>query len=188
MQYKPTSFRLYQKGFTLIEMILGIVILAISFSVLTSLIFPAAEQSAKQLNQVKAAELAQSLLNEIQNKAFDDNSDMAGGLLRCGDELAPLPCSTTMQAEAGEVRSTFDDVDDYHDLKYGPEYGEGEIKDSQGNTLPMYTGFSLRITVNNDANYDGSFTGDSSTAKLIQVAITTPSGFSLDFATYRTNF
>jgi MSHA pilin protein MshD len=185
MQFNSTDFRLHHKGFTLIEMILGIVILAISFSVLTSLIFPAAEQSAKQLHQVKAAELAQSMLNEIQNKAFDNNSDMAGGLLRCGETGANV-CSSDMKAETGEARTTFNDVDDYNGLTYS----KGQIENSQGQTLDLYAGFSMIITVCNDANYNGCDDPvvDTSTAKLITVTITTPTEFSIRFSTYRANF
>ncbi len=171
------------EGFTLIETIVGIVILAISFSVLTSLIYPLSQQSADQLHQIKAAELAQSMLNEIQNKAFDENSDMAGGRERCGEASAPA-CSTDMEAEAGETRATFDDVDDYNGL----DYSAGTIEDSQGNDLSLYTGYAMSISVCNDASYDGSCTGDTETAKLITVTITTPTDFSMSFSTYRANF
>ena len=179
----------YQKGFTLIETIVGMVVLAISFSVLTTLIYPVSQQSADQLHQVKAAELAQSVLNEIQNKAFDNNSDMAGGRVRCGDIDAD-DCSTAMGPDTEtisgikETRATFNDVDDYDGLVYSA----GEIENSQGIIIDLYIGYSMRITVRNDANYDGSFPNDISTAKLITVTITTPTDFSMSFSTYRANF
>ena len=185
-----------QKGFTLIETIVGIVVLAISFSVLTSFIYPIAEQSADQLHQVKAAELAQSMLNEIQNKAFDQNSDMAGGRIRCGETGAP-DCSTTMEPDTvlgtTETRATFNDVDDYNDLEYGSVYGKGGIQNSQGIPLDLYVGYSMRITVCNDANYsgpdcDGALDANTSTAKLIIVTITTPTDFAMQFSTYKANF
>lgn len=185
--------RLPQKGFTLIETIVGIVVLAISFSVLTTLIYPLSKQSADQLHQIKAAELAQSMLNEIQNKAFDHHSDMAGGLLRCGETDAPSSCSTIMGAETVaaniETRITFNDVDDYNNLNYDA----GEIVNSQEQLLPLYIGYSMLITVCNDASYDGSCPTDTSkdaisTAKLITVTITTPTDFSMRFSTYRANF
>lgn len=183
---------LRHKGFTLIETIVGIVVLAISFSVLTSLIFPVTQQSAEQLHQVKAAELAQSMLNEIQNKAFDQNSDMAGGLLRCGEASAPL-CSTVMGAETvsgvKETRANFNDIDDYNNLTYNA----GEIENSQGLPLDLYTGYAMSIRVCNDADYsgpdcDGVQDSNTSAAKLIIVTIITPTDFSLHFSTYRANF
>ena len=152
-------------------------------SALSSLIYPAVEQRAKQLHQVKAAELAQSLLNEIQNKAFDEESDMAGGRVRCGETSAPS-CSVTMGAEGGETRVNYNDVDDYHGLSYGA----GQVENSQGQVLGLYLGFAMDVSVCNDENYDGSCTGNNYTAKLITVTITTPTGFALNFSTYRANF
>lgn len=196
MQCNQSSFGFFQRGFTLIETIVGIVVLAISFSILTSLIYPIAEQSADQLHQVKAAELAQSMLNEIQNKAFDENSDMAGGLLRCG-ETGASNCSTNMGPEDGEdgrldngesSRDLFNDVDDYNNLVYNA----GEIKNSQGLSLNLYAGYTMSIRVCNDADYNGVCNADpainKSTAKLITVSIVTPTDFSLHFSTYRANF
>lgn len=192
MPISHVCYRLHYKGFTLIETIVGIVVLAISFSVLTSLIYPIAEQSAEQLHQVKAAELAQSMLNEIQNKAFDENSDMAGGRLRCGETGAPN-CSTDMGFETvsgiAETRATFNDVDDYNNLVYDA----GEIENSQGQPLDLYVGYAMNIRVCNDSDYngpncDGAQDVNISTAKLIIVTIITPTDFSLHFSTYRANF
>jgi MSHA pilin protein MshD len=186
MHSSETGYSRRIKGFTLVEAVVGIVVLAISFSILTTLIYPIAEQSAEQLHQVKAAELGQSVLNEIQNKAFDENSDRAGGAVRCS-ELSQGNCSTTMGSE-GESRSTFDDVDDYNGLEYGSVYSQADIENSTGQTLTGYSGYSMRISVANDESFNGSLAGNNSTAKLITVIITTPTGNNITFATYRANF
>lgn len=177
------SFQYIQNGFTLIETIIGMVVLAVSLSVLTAFIYPIAEQSAAQLHQIKAAELAQSMLNEIQNKAFDQHSDMAGGRVRCGDDNG-VTCSTVMGPETGEVRATFNDVDDYNGLAYT----NGEIRNSQGQRLNGYTGYSLNIKVCNDSVYNGTCNGNNATAKLIVITVITPTDFSVVFSTYRVNF
>lgn len=186
MRCNNAIYQVTQKGFTLIETIVGIVVLAISFSVLTSLIFPISEQSADQLHQVKAAELAQSMLNEIQNKAFDQHSDMAGGRVRCGENS--IVCSTVMGPETisgvTETRTTFNDVDDYNALNYSV----GTIENSQGTILDLYTGYEMSISVCNDGDYDGNCDANTTTAKLIIVTIITPTDFSLKFSTYRANF
>lgn len=188
MRYSYAFINSKVKGFTLLETIVGIVVLAIALSVLTSFIYPIATQSASQLHQVRAAELAQSILNEIQSKAFDDNSDMAGGLVRCGEISAPSGCSIVMGPETHsgvvETRVNFNDVDDYNGLNYSA----GNIRNSQGQLLSLYLGYSMSIVVCNDANYDGSCAGNNSTAKLITITIKTPTDFSLNFSTYRVNF
>lgn len=111
MVYKTLS-----KGFTLIEIIIGIVVLSIAFAIVGTLIGPTDRQSADHILQVKAAELAQSILHDVSNRAFDHNSDMAGGRLRCG-EPTMLACTTEANfgPEAGETgRDLFNDVDDFH--------------------------------------------------------------------------
>ncbi len=190
MHHKSPFYYSTFKGFTLIETIVGIVVLAISLSVLTTLIYPIAEQSADQLHQVKSAELAQSVLNEIQNKAFDENSDIAGGRVRCGETSAPAcTANNDLGVDGTESRTTFDDVDDYNGLIYFP----GNIEDSQGQLLNLYSGYAMEIKVCNDADYsgpdcEGTPDANISTAKLIIVKITTPTDFELYFSTYKANF
>lgn len=159
-------------GFTLIETIVGIVVLSIAFAVLTSLIAPANKQSADLVQQVKASEIAQSLLSEIQNRAFDDRSDMSGGIERC-----QLDCSSNMGSESGESnRSQYDDVDDYNGFEQ------------------TIDGYQVLVTVGNDSDLDGNTLEDGDTddnrytAKLITVTVKTPLEATFVFATYRSNF
>lgn len=168
-------------GFTLIETIVGIVILSISFSILTSLIYPLANQSAEQVHQIRAAELGQSMLNEILGRAFDENSVIAGGFIRCGE--SGVSCSA-IGVDSGETRATYDDVDDYNAIDFSDT-----LQNSLGEDISTkYVGFSMNVTVINDANYNGSGTGDNSTAKLITVTVRTPQNFDFVFAVYKVNF
>jgi MSHA pilin protein MshD len=173
-----------QQGFTLIEIIVGIVVLSIAFSIFTSLIYPLANQSAKQVHQIKAAELGQSMINEILAKAFDENSDMSGGIYRCG-ESGETACSSTLANEESGERERFDDVDDYNNLSI--------IGSSLGNSDPLenlYIGYKINVDVINDSDYDGDNDSDDNnfTAKLITVTVTTPQDFDFVFAVYRVNF
>ena len=178
-----------KRGFTLLETIVGIVILSISFSILTSLLYPAVEQSADQLHQIRAAELGQSMLNEISNHPFDENSDRAGGKFRCG-EVGQDACSVVMGDEEGGNRLLFDDVDDYHNLNVENASALNPIINSQNQPLTEYLGYSLSVTVCNDSDYDGNCATNANnfTAKLILVTVTTPTGFAIDFSTYKANF
>jgi len=183
MRISPIDLRKKVSGFTLIELIVGIVVLSISFSVLTTLIYPLANQSAEQIHQIRAAELGQSMVNEILGRAFDENSDMAGGYIRCGE--SGVSCSV-IGADAGEDRATYDDVDDYDAINFSDTV---KVRNSLGEDIStLYIGFSVNVTVINDANYDGSGTGNNSTAKLITITVRTPQDFDFVFSVYKVNF
>ncbi|MBA6223731.1 type II secretion system protein [Colwellia sp. MB02u-18] len=173
-----------QQGFTLIEIIVGIVVLSIAFSIFTTLIYPLANQSAKQVHQIKAAELGQSMINEIIAKAFDENSDKSGGIYRCGESGATA-CSSTLADEESGARERFDDVDDYNNLSIMESSlgGDDSLND-------IYVGYQINVKVINDSDYDGDHDDedDISTAKLITVTVTTPQDFDFVFAVYRANF
>lgn len=185
MRYKHAA-----SGFTLIEMVIGIVVLSVSFSVLFQMILPAATQSAGQIHQIRAAELGQSLMSEIMGKAFDENSDINGGFQRCGEGVNsngdPYLCSNTIGNEENNVRSLFDDVDDYD--------GYAVIADSLDASLSdIYKGFTLSISVIHDSNYDGiaDIVSPSDTnvlAKRITITVTSAEGNKIVFASYKANF
>ena len=178
-----------QQGFTLIEIIVGIVVLSIAFSIFTTLIYPLANQTAKQVHQIKAAELGQSMINEIMAKAFDEKSDPGGGIDRCGETVGTPPglieCTTVLKNEENDIRADFDDVDDYHNLAI-----IGSLLSTNGALEDLYLGYKINVNVINDSDYDGdNDTADNIyTAKLITVTVTTPQDFDFIFAVYRVNF
>ena len=168
-------------GFTLIEIIIGIVMLSISLAIVSTLIVPTEEQSADNILQIKAAELGQSFLNDISSRAFDENSDMAGGRLRCGE---PSRGDCTEEDDFGpeqpgeETRDLFDDVDDYDDYKLNFNANNEGLHSS-------YTNFTIDVQV----VYDGESLGlAEKAAKKITVTITTPLGTAIQFATHKANF
>ncbi|WP_448565568.1 type IV pilus modification PilV family protein [Thalassotalea ganghwensis] len=188
-------------GFTLLETIVGIVMLSISFAILTNLLYPAIEQSGDQVHQIRAAELGQSLLNEISAYAFDENSDRAGGRYRCNEDAddsgvveSSEQCSNVMGRESGEGdgtdRTILDDVDDFNGIGISNAGSSGFFKNSQNDDLSLYLGYSVEIEVCNDSDYDGDCATNANnyTAKLIRVTVITPTGFAIDFSTYRANF
>jgi len=173
------------RGFTLIEVIIGIVVFSISLSIVSVLIIPAEEKSADQVLQVKAAELGQSLLNDISSRAFDENSDMAGGLVRCGEPLNSNLCTdegdfgSDSPGEDSNDRSSFDDVDDFHGYTL-------HLNANNQNLHQGYTNFDLLVEV----TYDGLSIGlaNNDAAKKITVTVTTPLGTEIKFATHKANF
>lgn len=171
-----------QTGFTLVEIIVGIVVLAVSLSIITRFVVPLTQQGADQVQQIKAAELAQSLMNEILAKAYDDNSDMAGGSLRCGETGMPA-CTTALGFEEAN-REDWDDVDDYNGFSVAGK----DLENSAGQALGRdYYGFSVNVVVSYDGNFDGT-TDNNQLAKLITIRVTTPAGQPFVFSSYKANF
>lgn len=117
MPITRAQFRSSQQGFTLVELIIGLVVLGLAVVMLAMLFFPQAQRSAEPILQTRAAGLGQALMLEIMSKSFDQHSDRTGGLLRCGETDAPT-CTepTALGPDSGETRALFNDVDDYHGL------------------------------------------------------------------------
>jgi MSHA pilin protein MshD len=174
------QFKKKHKGFTLIEIIIGIVMLSISLTIVANLIAPTEEQSADNLLQIKAAELGQSLLKDISSRAFDDNSDMAGGRFRC-DEAGQLACTNVLGREGAEAANTRDDYNDVDD------FNGYQIADDLLNPLDnSYNNFTVEVEV----RYAGIELGlaNNNLAKRITVTVTTPLGTAIEFATHKANF
>ena len=174
--HKGSSKR--QQGFTLIELIAGIVVLTISLAIVSTLIAPAEEKSADNILQIKASELGQSLMSDITSRAFDHNSDMTGGLVRCGETGAPA-CSTTLGPEAGELmRSQFNDVDDF----------DGFTEQVNSTDDALHSGYS-EFQINVSVIYAGSDLDlTNNLAKRITVTVTTPLGTNIEFTSHKANF
>lgn len=177
-------------GFTLIELIVGMLVFAIALSFFSSLILPQITRSVEPIFQVRATELAQSLINEISGKAFDEQSSRNGSHVRCGEPgVAVCTEPGSLGFEGGESRDSFNDVDDYHDLY---EVSAG-ILSAVGANITMdsnslYQGFSARVRVVYDQDMNGQPDNVTGNSKLITVIITTPNDEALAFATYRSNF
>jgi len=184
-------------GFTLIELVIGIVVLSLSFSIIFTMILPTATQSAVQIHQVRAAELGQSIMNEIMGKAFDQNSDRMGGLGRCGESIdtdfnGEVDNCTTNESFGPDTnetsRSLYNDVDDYNGYT-GLE--DSLSVNSDEDLHAIYSGFTVSIKVCNDSNYDGACETDNTSnniAKLITITVTTAEGIDITFSSYKANF
>jgi MSHA pilin protein MshD len=130
--------RSLKRGFTLIELIVGIVLLAVALTGILGLLINQAPQAVDPVQQVRAAQLAQRLSGEILQKSFDEQSDHNGGRYRCGETLngqfygdcsCPVGVACTQQPPAPAITGwqpsvygpdggerapyTFNDVDDY---------------------------------------------------------------------------
>ena len=166
-------------GFTLIEMIIIILVLSLALTGVTLLINRAVQQSPEALVQTRAMELAQSYLDEILHKRYDEQTGQ-GGTPRCDStDNAAQPCSNTLGSEEG-ARNAFDDVDDYHGLDDQPPVT------ATGTNFDFYISYRVQVSVNYAGNELG-LAGNRG-AKRITVSVTTPLGNVIPVSAYRVNF
>lgn len=172
-----------QRGFTLIEIIIGIVVLGISIVLLTVLLFPQAQRSAEPILQQRAAALGQAFLDEISGKSFDENSDRQGGLVRCGEGTTTCTAPAALGPDS-ETRDTFDDVDDYHQL----ELTAPTLQDALGDDIAgRYVGFTYAIDVCYSDNL-GVCQSTITAFKRIRVTVSTSFGQDFVFTSLRGNY
>jgi len=169
-------------GFTLVEIVVGIVILAIALLVITGSLGPIYQRSIDPWHQVRAAELGHSLLNEIMARSFDQQSDRAGGQYRCGENgVSCTPCDSL--GPEGETRTSFNDVDDFNNLTLNDSDILGSEDDLSLTSL--YLGYSAAVFIS-CAGSDLNLPNEQ--VKKIQVIVGTPGGDQIEFFAYRGNW
>jgi MSHA pilin protein MshD len=171
-----------ERGFTLIELVVGMMVIAIAIVMLTSMLFPQADRAAKTLHRVRSAELAHSVMNEIWGKRYDQNTNPNGGVPACGSS-AGSACSYALAVDGtpflgpdGESRDTFNDIDDYDGLSESDN-----MLDSSQTYAQAYPRYKLKVTV----EYLDSAT---KAQKLITVAVTTPANEVINYQALRSNY
>jgi MSHA pilin protein MshD len=153
------------EGFSLIELVLTIVIIAIALSALASSLFSAVGSNANPLWQAKSTHLAQAYLDEILAMRYQEDSALGGGAVETCFETGP---------EVGENRSSYDDVDDYNGLTETADFLDADASSN-------YSGYSIVISV----ACVGPTNSASTSSKLITLTITTPTNQSLVFSAFR---
>ncbi|MCE9787966.1 type IV pilus modification PilV family protein [Shewanella chilikensis] len=161
------------RGFTLIELVIGMLVLGIALVLLTSVLFPQSDHAAQTLHRVRSAELAQAVINEIWGKRYDEHSGVNGGLPACNG-LGGVTCTRVSDyGPDGESRDQFDDIDDYHGLNE-----QSLMLNASRNYLEHYPGYRLSVQV---SQYQAN-------SKLVTVTVTTPSGEAIRYDVLRSNF
>jgi MSHA pilin protein MshD len=173
----PLGRKHAMKGFTLMELVVGMLVMGIAITMMTSMLFPQADRAAKTLHRVRSAELAHGILNEIWGKRYDQFTNANGGVPACNSPLG-IACSTIMGPEtiAGikEVRNDFNDVDDYNGLLH-----TDLMLNSTQSYAAFYPNYQLRVTV---------ALGTAANTKLITVHVTTPDGETITYQAVRSNY
>ncbi len=183
-----------QQGFSLIELITGMVVLAIALSLVTAVLGPLYIKSTDPWHQVRATELGQSMLNDIMTRSFDQQSPRSGSMLRCGETGAPA-CTVqnadgSWPADPGEQnadnRLRFNDVDDFANFTANGSVLTNILAED---LLDVYRNYQLRVSVSYAAtNEVGGINLAADQVKVITVTVRTPTGSELQFSSYKGNW
>lgn len=193
------------RGFTLIEIIIGIVVLSIALTGGLSLLISQVDAYRDPLIKEKSVQIAKRVVHEIQIRAYDEKSDIGGGIFRCSETVGGISlgdCSSEAEygTDPGELMlDTLDDVDDFDTAKLCPKLS-GSYSCSE-NYLPVvyffsdaadeatqkkyndyYAGFLVKIEV-----VPAKISGDTDSAKKITVTVRQSDGLEIEYSLIKAN-
>ena len=191
------------RGFTLIEIIIGIVVLSIALTGGLSLLISQVDAYRDPLIKEKSVQIAKRVVHEIQIRAYDEKSDIGGGIFRCSETVGGISrCSAEYGTDdPGELMlDTLDDVDDFDTAKLCPKLS-GSYSCSDNNYLPVvyffsdaadetaqkkyndyYAGFLVKIEV-----VPAKISGDEDSAKKITVTVRQSDGLEIEYSFIKAN-
>lgn len=178
------------KGFTLVELVIGIVVLAIAMMVMNTMLISQSKDALEPVYRLRASQLGQSIMQNILSRAYDENSDHNGGRYRCGEEweyggvAVKHPCSAKYGRDSGEdagKHQDFNDVDDFITIDITPD---GFVNAATYIDIPddelssQYNNYAVKIEV----------VGYTLIMKRIDVTIKTPSDEEIVFSALKGNY
>ena len=196
------------RGFTLIEIIIGIVVLSIALTGGLSLLISQVDAYRDPLIKEKSVQIAKRVVHEIQIRAYDEKSDIGGGIFRCSETVGGISlgdCSAEAEygTDPGELMlDTLDDVDDFDTAKLCLSLKlSGSYSCSDNNYLPVvyffsdaadetaqkkyndyYAGFLVKIEV-----VPAKISGDADSAKKITVTVRQSDGLEIEYSFIKAN-
>lgn len=144
------SNHIRQTGMSLIELILSIVIVSIALSGILGLVNLTVLHSPDPLVQRQAIAIAESYIEEI----------------------SLLPITDPDGSNAGETRSSFDNIDDYDGLS------DSGAHDQNGNAITGLENYTIDVTVSDQ-------TISSVTMKAIAISVSRPGTSTINLTAYR---
>ena len=192
------------RGFTLIEIIIGIVVLSIALTGGLSLLISQVDAYRDPLIKEKSVQIAKRVVHEIQIRAYDEKSDIGGGIFRCSETVGGISlgdCSAEAKYgtdDPGELMlDTLDDVDDFDTAKLCPKlsgsyscsdnylpvvYFFSDAAATQKKYNDYYAGFLVKIEV-----VPAKISGDEDSAKKITVTVRQSDGLEIEYSFIKAN-
>ncbi len=192
-----------QRGFTLIELVVFIVITGVALAAIGLQVQTNVQHSAEPLLREKAITLANFYMDEILRKKWNENSPIGGGCVETGTNACTNYCAALTFPACGscsgtggvclpaanaagigvdgvETRASYDDIDDYNAIS-----GEAPT-DQTGTALTNFTGFTVDVEVNSGVQLHADVAA--ADTRQIIVRVHTPTSETITLRAYRVNF
>ena len=193
------------RGFTLIEIIIGIVVLSIALTGGLSLLISQVDAYRDPLIKEKSVQIAKRVVHEIQIRAYDEKSDIGGGIFRCGETVSGVslgectPLQDYGPDSSEKVIVSLNDVDDFDTRKlcsrltesyactndYMPVvyfFSDAADAAQQQKYNDYYADFAVKIEVSPLTIDSNGFSG-----KLITVTVKQSDGYEVDYSFVKAN-
>lgn len=174
-------------GFTLVELVVGIVVLAVAMMIMNTMLISQSKDALEPLYRLRASQLGQSIMQNVLSRSYDENSDHNGGLYRCDETWQPANtiqiCSVALGLDGIEEESkhqNFNDVDDFITTDFEPAVSYGDVLGDD--LLDQYSNYAVKIDVKTFSVSSGV------TAKKVTVTIRTPSNEQIGFSALKGNY
>lgn len=179
------------QGFTLIEIVITIVILGAVAGILVPF-FNAIVHSPDPVIRERAISLGQAMMDEIMAKRWDENTPNGGGPLNTSESARGTVAATlvaNLGVDAGENRTTYDDVDDYRSMPAEID----NFTDQNGSNFNL-PGYRRQVAVDYIASPSATISQDlpivsvnTTDTKRVVVTITSPLGEVFNFVAVACN-
>lgn len=150
-----------QKGLTLIEIIITIVILSIAIVALANSMAVLSQRSSDPMIQQQSLAIAESYIEEVTNKPFLD------------------PTTQTVCPAAPAVRSEYNNVCDYTGLP------DTLVRDQAGNAISELSDYRVTVSIATSGDLNGLTSTD---VLRVDVTVTDPLSNNLALTVFRANY
>lgn len=158
------------RGFTLIEIIIGIVVLSIALTGGLSLLISQVDAYRDPLIKEKSVQIAKRVVHEIQIRAYDEKSDIGGGIVDDFDTAKLCP----------KLSGSYSCSENYLPVVYF--FSDAADEATQKKYNDYYAGFLVKIEV-----VPAKISGDADSAKKITVTVRQSDGLEIEYSFIKAN-
>ncbi len=168
-----------QKGLTLIELVLSIVILATASVAILRVLSDANKRSADPMIEQQASAIAQAYLEEVLLKPYCDPDLSTDCATACAVNNI---CSNPACSSTEGLRTAFDEVCDYAGLS------DAGARNQLDQAIPGLADYTISVQVDDSGVDINGLSANAGQALRITVTVDHPAMEAISLSAYRTNF